>query len=173
MTKPDPLEDYDGNTIIIPKAGDPIEHPDAMVATRGKKMLVAVAGSRFWPLTASDPVYETLDRYILARGGGKVLVGDAPGVDQIVRRWCALRGVECEVFSANPAEHGKRASPVRSQTMLARGPDLVLAFEWLAGADTRFFANEAKRLGIPGAWIQAKPKAHPPTGPEIDVGVEH
>ena len=52
--------------------------------------------------------------------GDRFVVGDAKGVDALVRCWCLERFIPYEVFEADWAQYGKRAGPVRNGLMVAR-----------------------------------------------------
>lgn len=74
-------------------------------------------------------------------------VGDAPGVDTVVRQWCKENGVRCKRFNANWKKFGNAAGPRRNRRMLDKfKPKLVNAFP--GGKGTANTIAEAKRRDI-------------------------
>lgn len=51
----------------------------------------------------------------------EVSVGDAPGIDKMVKDWCDARAVPCKVYIARWVEHGRAAGPKRNQEMVGDG----------------------------------------------------
>lgn len=73
-----------------------------------------------------------------------VLVGDATGLDSLVRertRWARL-----QVFDADWRLHGRSAGPIRNRVMLEARPNLLIAFP--GGRGTEDCVRQAKSLGI-------------------------
>lgn len=63
------------------------------------------------------------------RGVSVLIHGDAEGADRAAGWWAIRNGIECDVYPAKWAEHGRAAGPIRNQLMLDEGkPDLVVAF---------------------------------------------
>lgn len=56
-----------------------------------------------------------------------VIVGDANGIDKLIRISCNKLKIPCEVFIADWDKYGKMAGPIRNKLMLNENPDLVLA----------------------------------------------
>ncbi len=125
---------------------------------------ILVTGTRNW--SDARRVAEVLDRAAdQAAEGVRLLIGDAPGVDDLARVWAEARGVPVEVFPARWAQmaaEGKprgAAGPERNRAMLdrldrAEGERLVVAVhDDLDGRSkgTRHCVGEARRRGYPVA----------------------
>jgi hypothetical protein len=92
---------------------------------------IMVTGGRHW--TNRGLVLDSLAAYVPA--DATILVGDAPGVDAIVRQhWPTDQTRE---FKANWKAYGNGAGPRRNQEMVDTMPDLVLAFPDTCTCDRR------------------------------------
>jgi hypothetical protein len=118
--------------------------------------VIAVTGCRAWPARARAVVEAALDQH--AAGAKLLLVGDATGVDRFAFEWALARKIPVRCFRADWHAYGRAAGPIRNRAMLDAGADQVLAFAWMAGPGTKDCAAEARRRGIPGLWIAARPR---------------
>lgn len=92
-------------------------------------MRVLVCGSRTFD--DADTMNIVLWGLLKHHGELTIIEGDAAGADRMAGAWRRyhLDSVGLEVYSANWAEHGKSAGPIRNAVMLKEGkPDLVVAF---------------------------------------------
>ena len=93
-----------------------------------RKHRILVCGSRFY--SNQSRVEEVLDAYH-ARLGVKMflVVGGAPGADELAREWAVDRKVDHIVSYARWEVEGKAAGPLRNRRQFKRGrPGLCLAF---------------------------------------------
>jgi Bifunctional DNA primase/polymerase, N-terminal/YspA, cpYpsA-related SLOG family len=140
---------------------------------------ILVTGDRRW--THSERLAQFLDQAVdPAAGGVRLLVGDAPGADDLARAWAEARGVPVEVFPARWAQmaaEGKprgAAGPERNRAMLdrldrAEGKRLVVAVhDDLGGRSkgTRHCAAEARRRGYPVALVTSAGSQFLPPRPD-------
>jgi hypothetical protein len=80
--------------------------------------------------TVVDDV-ETVLRNLFTRNPQiEIVVGDAPGVDGIVRDWAVRNSVPIKVFRADWNKNGRAAGPMRNKRMAEYGTSLV-AFQYL------------------------------------------
>ena len=93
-------------------------------------MVVMMTGSRRW--TDVGTVLNTMAEHV--HPDEEVRVGDAKGLDAIVRLWWPPK--HTTVFEADWNTHGRAAGPLRNARMLDAGPRprLVLAFLQLCTA---------------------------------------
>jgi hypothetical protein len=77
----------------------------------------------------------------------KVIVGDARGLDNIVREISNERGYEVEVFKANWEAEGRVAGFNRNQRMVDTKPDLCIASP--GGRGTQDCVDRCHKAGIP------------------------
>lgn len=85
---------------------------------------------------------DILDEYFDA----EIIVGDARGLDRIVRDYCGYDLSHPNVVVARWESYGKIAGHVRNRQMLELLPDLVIAFP--GGKGTRNCVRQAKDRGI-------------------------
>jgi hypothetical protein len=89
---------------------------------------VIISGPR--DATVVDDV-ETVLRGLFRRNPQiELVVGDAPGVDGIVRAWAARNDRDVKVFKADWEKHGRAAGPIRNRAMAEYGTSLV-AFQYV------------------------------------------
>lgn len=87
-------------------------------------MKVIISGCR--DFTDTDFIYAALYKY-LPSNTTEILVGDATGVDAVVRNLCCHADVYPSIYYANWTKHGKAAGPMRNALMAEKG-DLLIAF---------------------------------------------
>lgn len=75
-----------------------------------------------------------------------VFVGDADGLDRLVRTFCKHLNIPYTVFKADWGEHGRAAGPIRNKEMLQSGANILIAFP--GGKGTENCVKQAKELGI-------------------------
>lgn len=115
-------------------------------------MIVAVTGWREY--TDEAFIRRHLEPWrTFCLGAGRILhvrVGDAPGADAMVLRWCLEHRdqVSCRVFRANWDKYGKRAGPVRNEQMLRGIGDMVLGPTNVLLAFPR---TDGARIEVPGS----------------------
>jgi len=114
--------------------------------TRPQKILVC--GSRGWP-----GVFRIHARLDLLENA-LLIVGGAPGPDEVARQWAVSRGVDHIVFYANWERDGKRAGILRNLRMLALKPNLVIAFWDGESRGTEHTITTAEMRGIPVELIR-------------------
>lgn len=106
---------------------------------------VCVTGGRDYGDTAA--VEAAMGALLREREIGLLGVGDAGGLDALVRRWAKANGVPYAVFPALWHAHGRSAGPRRNRLMLETvRPDVLVAFP--GGRGTASCVAEAQRLGI-------------------------
>ena len=76
----------------------------------------------------------------------RVLVGDADGLDRLVRMFCRRLQIPYHTFKADWDEYGKAAGPIRNKEMLSHGPGILIAFP--GGRGTENCVKQAKELGL-------------------------
>ena len=82
----------------------------------------------------------------------QILVGDANGVDFMVRLWhlsvnlTSKTILNLNVFKADWDKYGKAAGPIRNQEMLDQEPNIVIAFP--GGKGTADMVKRAKVVGL-------------------------
>ena len=62
---------------------------------------------RYWQILSEDDAYEV-----------EIVVGDAWGVDKVIRDWCKLNGIKHKVFYADWNGFGRAAGPIRNKEMI-------------------------------------------------------
>lgn len=76
-----------------------------------------------------------------------VAVGDARGLDEIVRMACMNLNVVHTMYVAEWETHGRAAGPIRNKAMLLDGrPDILIAFP--GGIGTENCIRQARELAI-------------------------
>lgn len=83
-----------------------------------------------------------------ARSFLHVRVGDAPGADSFVVRWCQRNRVSHNVFYADWDNDGKSAGPHRNERMLLGQGDHVAGPTWLLVAFPR---TDGVKISVPGS----------------------
>lgn len=80
-----------------------------------------------------------------------IIHGNAKGADRIAAMVAMQLNMGVESFSANWAEHGKAAGPLRNQLMIDAHPDLVIAFHSNIenSRGTADIVKRARLAGIP------------------------
>ena len=113
-------------------------------------MNLIVTGSRDW--TDCKLLFATLDNLTskLDRKRLMVHVGDARGVDSLVRQWCFERRIAMKVFHADWDTHRKAAGFIRNREMIeAAGPKAVcVAFHKNNSPGTADCIRQAKKAGL-------------------------
>lgn len=114
------------------------------------EMKVLVCGGRKYDdantfFRVMDFLHETTSGDGISPGFTLVIHGGAPGADSLADRWARARGVPVE---AHPADWslGRSAGPARNRRMLARKPDLVIAFP--GGRGTAHMVSIARKAGV-------------------------
>ena len=110
-------------------------------------MIVTMTGSRDF----TDEVAVLVALRGVAKYGATVHVGDARGLDSIVRRKCESLGIPVVVFPADWEREGRAAGFRRNARMISSQPDRVVAFFGPSGETkgTMHTVDLAKRAGIP------------------------
>lgn len=81
----------------------------------GKKILI-VTGSRDQDLIDKQYILKTLEPHF--KWANRVFVGDASGVDSIVKQHCFANDIDVSVFLANWSRYNKSAGPMRNKQMV-------------------------------------------------------
>lgn len=109
-------------------------------------MRILVCGDRNW--TNYDLIHKVLSNYpstdIIVQGGAR-------GADRMASDAALSFGMVVEEYPADWETYGKKAGPIRNQTMLNTGIDLVLAFHnyILNSRGTKDMVSRAKKANIP------------------------
>lgn len=106
-------------------------------------MKVIIAGGRSYQPTSEDRA--SLDFFHEQSPITEVLCGMANGADAEGARWARRRGIPVHEYPPNWASFGKRAGPMRNQTMVDDA-DALIAFP--GGAGTADVIRRAKSKGI-------------------------
>jgi hypothetical protein len=89
----------------------------------------------------------TLNELLHARGIVRIIAGGAKGADTLAEEWAKIQELECVVYHADWAKHGRAGGPIRNQQMLDEGkPNLVGAFP--GGRGTADMVRRARAAGI-------------------------
>lgn len=112
-------------------------------------MIVVVTGSRDW---------EDYD-YIYCRlaelpAGSTIIHGGCRGADQLASKAARALGFKQEAMLADWKQFGKSAGPIRNRRMLAKHPDLVIAFCRNNSAGTMDCHDAAKDMGLATDLLQ-------------------
>jgi hypothetical protein len=76
-----------------------------------------------------------------------LIAGGARGADTLAEEWAKIQEVECSVYHADWAKHGRAAGPIRNQQMLDEGqPTLVVAFP--GGRGTADMVRRSRNAGL-------------------------
>lgn len=116
-------------------------------------MRVAVSGSRHatddhWPT-----ILEALEYVNIHYGITYLIIGDADGVDDLVKHWASIHSIPTEVHQADWNKYGRGAGPVRNQHMIDQVPDYWVAFPLKTSVGTWDFVKKAVRAQIPGQIV--------------------
>jgi hypothetical protein len=110
-----------------------------------KKTIVLVCGGRDY--ADSVMVDMQLDRLHALHNFGMLIHGGAKGADAEADRWAKSRRIPVKAYPADWKALGKKAGPIRNQTMLEEGkPDWVVGFP--GGAGTEDMLRRAKKAGV-------------------------
>jgi hypothetical protein len=83
--------------------------------------------------------------------------GDACGADRMAGEWACRRGIESIKFHAEWENLGRKAGPIRNQSMLDEGrPDVVVAFP--GGRGTADMVRRARAAGVEVTEADVKTK---------------
>jgi hypothetical protein len=92
-------------------------------------------------------LWVTLNGCVHDRGVIRVIAGGAKGADTLAEEWAKIQEIECVVYHADWAKHGRAAGPIRNQQMLDDSkPNLVVAFP--GGRGTADMVRRARAAGI-------------------------
>ena len=108
-------------------------------------MKVLVTGGRHYEDGVT--LFRVLGEIHTSRGISLLIRGDASGADRLAGEWADINDVPVEAFPADWKQHGRAAGPIRNREMLARKPNLVIAFP--GGRGTADMVRQAKSAGIP------------------------
>lgn len=106
-------------------------------------MIVLVCGGRDY--IEFEREYDVLDAIHAETPITLLIHGAASGADSIAARWAQMRGITEEGHPADWMKYDHRAGPIRNEAMLARNPDLVVAFP--GGKGTAHMVRIAKKKG--------------------------
>lgn len=127
------------------------------MAERRGEWWLCVSGSR--DMTDYQLLESGIDAVCAERGRlpSRVLHGGAPGADALASRWAYEHGVDLEIHGALWGQLGKRAGPLRNQTLADRlgADDVLLAFpSQRSRGTTDMVARAAKReVHVVVRWI--------------------
>lgn len=109
-------------------------------------MRVLVCGGRDY--AERGQVFVTLNGIATANGELHIIQGGAEGADGFAREWAQAEYATLTSYFANWQAHGRKAGPIRNQTMIDEGkPHLVVAFP--GGRGTADMVRRAEASGIP------------------------
>lgn len=114
-------------------------------------MRVAVTGGRTFD--DIECVHRTLNAFHASYGIDALAHGNASGADTLAGSWAIKHGGLVVKFDAEWKRFGKRAGPIRNETMLREfKPDMLFVFP--GGTGTAHCVSMAKKLGVPmiEAW---------------------
>jgi YspA, cpYpsA-related SLOG family len=112
--------------------------------TDQRKLRVVVTGGR--DFDGRVTVFEALDQVHESTPIVLLIHGAAAGADALASEWAESRGVPAEAYPADWSQYGRAAGPVRNAHMLARRPDLLIAFP--GGRGTADMVRRAKAAGV-------------------------
>lgn len=130
-------------------------------------MIVAFSGSRNF----NDEVAVLVALRGVVKWGATVHVGDARGLDRMVRDACERIGIPCVVHVADWQREGKAAGFRRNARMIDSQPARLIAFYGPNGETpgTRHTIGLARRAGIPVLIFHERTKSwHPDDPPSFD-----
>lgn len=101
-------------------------------------------------------IYYEIDKLNHELGISNIIVGDAKGVDKMVKIIADILNIKCDVFIADWESYGISAGAIRNKRMLEHNPDLVIAFHYNINESrgTLNCLNQAKLLGIKTKLIE-------------------
>lgn len=109
-------------------------------------MLVLITGSRDWDDEAR--VIQAVGEIDRRAGRGTLLHGDARGADRIAAEAARCLGWELEAVPAQWDLYGRSAGPRRNAEMVARKPDICLAFIKNHSVGASHCADLAEKSGV-------------------------
>ena len=112
------------------------------------KKIVAFTGSR--EITNEFLVVSILLKHYPTPKDIIVRVGDAKGVDAIVRDWADQEGLEIEIFEADWKKYGRSAGPIRNAAMMIGANEYCAIWDGVSRG-TKNAINEAIGNKIPGS----------------------
>lgn len=107
---------------------------------------VLVCGSRNWSKK------KTIEKALSQLDVGEIIEGGARGADALAKEIAEERNIPVREYPAQWSRYGKRAGPIRNQTMIDDGaPDLVLAFhdDFFNSRGTLDMVRKARKAGLP------------------------
>jgi hypothetical protein len=129
--------------------------PDADTATQidkeqgRRRFRVLVCGDRRLARHERAVVRAELERLETIHGPLVVVEGGASGADEVAGEWAEEQPWRTRTTFRADWSLGRQAGPLRNQTMVNHGADLVLAFPGPASRGTWDLVRRAKRAGIP------------------------
>lgn len=130
-----------------------------------RKLVVLVCGSRDWDdavllFEECSRIVDEYRREILHESYAPVIVlhGDSGRADLWAEAWAQTNGHDFERFPARWRENGvynPQAGFERNSEMIARVPDVVVAFQKYSSRGTQDTIDKAEALGIPVEKITA------------------
>lgn len=107
-------------------------------------MVVLVTGSRNHK--DKDLIWSALDDLPIS----ELIEGGARGADALARGYCREHGIKVCTHNAGWGRYGRRAGPIRNQTMLDLHPDilLVVAFPLPESKGTWDMVRRARQSGL-------------------------
>jgi hypothetical protein len=109
-------------------------------------MKVLVCGSRFYTH------YSRILQYVRGLEDAVIIAGGARGADTLAVKAAKACGFTFREYPANWAKYGKKAGPIRNQTMLdMESPDIVVAFheDIDSSKGTKDMVSRARKSGVP------------------------
>ena len=107
-------------------------------------MRVLFTGSRHWDNTAPvAAIINSLPAHAV------VVHGAARGLDTMVGRLAADKGLVVEAHPADWSRHGRSAGPIRNRHMASLGADICFAFPMAGSKGTKHMIAHARSLHIP------------------------
>lgn len=114
-----------------------------------------MTGSRDWPEEDWRVISDTLWEINPLTGREHYLIhGGAGGVDTIANNVIATWGWQAHCVTAQWAEHGKAAGPMRNQRMVDMNPDVCVVFRRDKSRGATDCGNRAEKAGIKTYWIE-------------------
>lgn len=108
-------------------------------------MRVIIAGSRH--LTDPSPIISAVATWRASFPLTEVVVGGAPGADQLAEHWANTEGLPVRRFPAHWRRYGRGAGPVRNRQM-AEYADGLIALPFGRSAGTRQMIAEARKHSL-------------------------
>lgn len=108
-------------------------------------MRVIIAGSRH--LTDTSPIISAVATWRALFPLTEVVVGGAPGTDQLAEYWAKAEGLPVRRFPADWRRYGRGAGPVRNRQMAAYADGLI-ALPFGRSIGTRQMIAEARKSGL-------------------------